>query len=103
MDAAGQARGMHQYDGEGDNQCATSTPSIISSRSAITTRCWKRPPAQKDLGKRVRGIPALSDIDLRLRVVEQFPDYTQVLSHGLPPVERLFRAGQVAGDGEDRQ
>jgi aminocarboxymuconate-semialdehyde decarboxylase len=27
------------------------------------------PAAAKDIGKRVRGIPALSDIDLRLRVV----------------------------------
>ena len=61
------------------------------------------PAGQKDLGKRVRGIPALSDIDLRLKVVEQFEDYTQVLSHGLPPLERLFPRRQVAGDGEDRQ
>ena len=30
-------------------------------------------------------------------------NYTQVLSHGLPPIERLFRPGQVARDGEDRQ
>ena len=66
-------------------------------------RCWRRPPAPKDIGKRVRGIPALSDIDLRLRVVEQFENYTQVLSHGLPPVERLFAPGQVARDGADRQ
>ena len=63
------------------------------------------PAGQKDLGKRVRGIPALSDIDLRLKVVEQFPDYTQVLSHGLPPLERLFRAdkspemAKIANDG----
>jgi len=28
------------------------------------------PAGAKDLGKRVRGIPALSDLDLRLRVVE---------------------------------
>ncbi len=57
------------------------------------------PAGAKDLGKRVRGIPALSDIDQRLRVVEQFHDYTQVLSHGLPPVERLLGPGQVARDG----
>jgi len=28
------------------------------------------PAGSKDLGKRVRGIPALSDLDLRLRIVE---------------------------------
>jgi uncharacterized protein len=48
------------------------------------------PAGQKDLGKRVRGIPALSDIDLRVRVVEQFENYSQVLSHGLPPMERIW-------------
>ena len=40
------------------------------------------PAGQKDIGKRVRGIPALYDLDLRLKVVDQFPDYTQVLSLG---------------------
>jgi uncharacterized protein len=50
------------------------------------------PAARKDLGKRVRGIPALSDIDRRLEVVDQFDDYTQLLSHGLPSLERLWDA-----------
>jgi predicted TIM-barrel fold metal-dependent hydrolase len=63
------------------------------------------PAAAKDMGKRVRGIPALFEIDQRLRVIEQFPDYRQVLSHGLPPVERLFgpdkspEMARVANDG----
>ena len=63
------------------------------------------PAAAKDMGKRVRGIPALFEIEQRLRVVEQFPDYAQVLSHGLPPVERLFpperspEMARVANDG----
>lgn len=50
------------------------------------------PGGSKDLGKRVRGIPALSDLDLRRRLVDQFENYTQVLSLGLPPVERLWNA-----------
>lgn len=63
------------------------------------------PAGQKDLGKRVRGIPALSDIALRLKVVEQFENYTQLLSHGLPPLERLFgpdksvEMAKIANDG----
>jgi uncharacterized protein len=48
------------------------------------------PAGSKDLGKRVRGIPALSDIDIRLQVVESFDNYSQLLSHGLPPMERLW-------------
>jgi aminocarboxymuconate-semialdehyde decarboxylase len=48
------------------------------------------PAGAKDLGKRVRGIPALSDLELRLSIVESFDDYSQLLSHGLPPMERLW-------------
>ena len=53
----------------------------------------------------MRGIPALSDIDLRLRVVESFENYAQVLSHGLPPMERLWgpekspEMAKIANDG----
>ena len=63
------------------------------------------PAGAKDLGKRVRGIPALFDLDCRLRVVDQFEDYVQVLSHGLPPLERLFgpekspEMARLANDG----
>ena len=62
------------------------------------------PAGQKDLGKRVQGIPALSDLDLRLRVIEKFPDYTQVVSHGLPSVERLWgpdKSPEMAKIGND--
>jgi aminocarboxymuconate-semialdehyde decarboxylase len=48
------------------------------------------PAGAKDLGKRVRGIPALSNIDERRRVVALFDDYAQLLSLGLPPAERLW-------------
>ena len=63
------------------------------------------PAGQKDIGKRVRGIPALYDLDLRLKVVDMFPDYTQVLSLGMPMVERLWGPdkapdmAKIANDG----
>jgi len=63
------------------------------------------PDAAKDIGKRVRSIPALSDLDLRLRIVEMFDDYSQVLSHGLPPLEWLWgpdkspEMAKIANDG----
>jgi predicted TIM-barrel fold metal-dependent hydrolase len=62
------------------------------------------PAGAKDLGKRVRGIPALSDIDLRLRLVESFENYSQLLSHGLPPMERLWgpdKSPEMAKIGND--
>src|SRR5215475_16233551 len=63
------------------------------------------PAGQKDIGKRVRGIPALYDLELRLKVVDQFPDYTQILSLGLPMVDRLWgpdktpEMAKIANDG----
>ena len=53
------------------------------------------PAAQKDMGKRVRGIPALYDLDDRLRIVDSFPDYTQVLSLGMPATDRLWGPEQT--------
>ena len=47
------------------------------------------PAGQKDLGKRMQGIPALYDIEERLRVVDSFPDYTQIISLGMPAIDRL--------------
>jgi len=47
------------------------------------------PAGQKDLGKRMRGIPALYDVEERLRVVDSFPDYTQVICLGMPAIDRL--------------
>ena len=63
------------------------------------------PAGQKDIGKRVRSIPALWDLDLRLKVVDQFADYTQVLSLGMPMVDRLWgpdkspEMAKIANDG----
>src|SRR5437588_938785 len=46
------------------------------------------PAGQKDLGKRMRGIPALYDIDERLGVVDAVPDYSQVICLGMPAIDR---------------
>jgi aminocarboxymuconate-semialdehyde decarboxylase len=53
--------------------------------------------ATKDIGKRMRGIPSIYDIDVRLKVVDQFPDYAQILSYPMPPPE-LFAKGQKLDD-----
>jgi predicted TIM-barrel fold metal-dependent hydrolase len=41
------------------------------------------------LQKRVREIPVMVDLDLRLRMMDQFGDYVQVLSLAAPPIEVL--------------
>ena len=41
----------------------------------------------KDMGKRVRSLPALFDLDYRKKLVDGFKDYQQILSYPQPPVE----------------
>ena len=54
-------------------------------------------PTFKDIGKRMRGIPMLADLDTRFRVMDGFEDYEQVLSLPTPPIE-VFARGQDAVD-----
>jgi aminocarboxymuconate-semialdehyde decarboxylase len=48
-----------------------------------------------DIGKRVREIPSIHDIDVRMKMVEQFNDYAQILSYPMPPIEYLAKPDQV--------
>jgi aminocarboxymuconate-semialdehyde decarboxylase len=54
-------------------------------------------PSFKDIGKRMRGIPMLADLDVRFAVMDRFEDYQQVLSLPTPPIE-VFATGQDAID-----
>ena len=44
-------------------------------------------PDYKDIGKRMRNVPMLIDLDVRFRVMDGFDDYQQVLSIATPPIE----------------
>jgi predicted TIM-barrel fold metal-dependent hydrolase len=52
-------------------------------------RFFERIGDYKDIGKRMREVPMLYDLDERFRVMDRFPDYQQVLSAGMPPIEAL--------------
>ena len=39
-----------------------------------------------DIGKRVREVPAIHDIETRRKVVDSFPDYKQIICVALPPI-----------------
>ncbi|MBW1736906.1 MAG: amidohydrolase family protein [Deltaproteobacteria bacterium] len=62
-------------------------------------------PGQKDIGKRVRGVPVLYDLDARFRVMDQFDDYVQVICLASPPLEALAgpelspELARIANDG----
>ncbi len=46
-------------------------------------------PAALNIRRRVLAIPAIHDIDARLRVLDEFDGYAQVLTLAAPPVESL--------------
>lgn len=62
-------------------------------------------PGLKDIGKRVRPIPVLHDMELRLRQLEEFGDaYRQVISLAAPPIESVAdpqRTPELARVGND--
>src|SRR5678815_4827794 len=60
-------------------------------------RCFEAAPNLKDMGKRVRNVPMLFDLDLRFRVMDEFDDYRQVISMASPPLE-AFAGPEVTPD-----
>src|SRR4029078_8063872 len=45
----------------------------------------------KDMGKRVRSLPALFDVDGGKKIVDGHKDYQQILSYPQPPVEKFHK------------
>ena len=73
-------------------------------------RYWNRMlevlPNGRDMHKRVRAIPSIVDVDVRLRMLEQFgEDYRQILTIGSPPIEAFGSSAisvdmaRIANDG----
>ncbi|HEX2655487.1 MAG TPA: amidohydrolase family protein [Xanthobacteraceae bacterium] len=59
----------------------------------------------KDMGRRVLEVPCLHDIDVRRKVIDQFPDYAQIISLAAPAIEALVtpekaeELARIANDG----
>ena len=45
----------------------------------------------KDIGKRMMGVPSIYDVKVRLKVVDKFKDYAQILSYPMPPLEMMTK------------
>jgi uncharacterized protein len=54
-------------------------------------------PDFADVGKRMRNVPMLVDLDLRFRVMDAFEDYQQVLSLPTPPIEVMASGADAVG------
>jgi len=58
-----------------------------------------------DIGKRIQGVRTIHDLDARFRMMDEFQDYTQVISLGMPPLEGMAgpketpELARVANDG----
>ena len=48
----------------------------------------------KDMGKRVRSIPPLYDLDARKRIIDTHKDYQQILAYPQPPIEKIAKSPQ---------
>ena len=46
----------------------------------------------KDMGKRIRSLPALFDLDVRKKIVDGHKDYQQILSYPQPPIEKFAKS-----------
>jgi aminocarboxymuconate-semialdehyde decarboxylase len=46
------------------------------------------------MGKRVRAIPPLYDLDARKKIIDSHKDYQQILAYPQPPVEKLAKTPQ---------
>ena len=44
-----------------------------------------------DIGKRVREIPCIHDLEVRRRIVDSFKDYAQIISYPMPPLEVMTK------------
>jgi len=50
----------------------------------------------KDVGKRVRGVPMLVDLDVRFEIMDEHPEYQQILSIATPPVDAFATPAEAA-------
>ena len=58
-----------------------------------------------DIGKRVREVPAIHDLEIRRKVIDSFPDYKQIICVALPPIgtwtspDKAEGIARLANDG----
>ena len=50
-----------------------------------------------DIGKRMMGVPSIYDVKVRLKVVDKFKDYAQILSYPMPPLEMMTKDPEQGG------
>jgi predicted TIM-barrel fold metal-dependent hydrolase len=54
-----------------------------------------------DIGKRMREVPCIHDLDARRKVIDTFPDYAQIISYAMPPLEVFAKSQGDAAKVEE--
>ena len=49
----------------------------------------------RDIGKRMQGVRTIHDLDARRKMMDEFDDYSEILSLGLPPLEAMAGPDQT--------
>ena len=62
---------------------------------AVADRIRELAPGKGDMIKRVTSIPMLHDIEARIRMMDQWPGYQQVLTLSNPPIETIAGPGDT--------
>ena len=62
---------------------------------AVADRIRELAPGKGDMVKRVTSIPMLYDIAARVRMMDQWPGYQQVLTLSVPPIEAIADPGDA--------
>lgn len=62
---------------------------------AVADRIRELAPGRGDMIKRVTSIPMLHNIEARIRMMDQWPGYQQVLTLSNPPIETIAGPGDT--------
>src|SRR6478672_3254294 len=62
---------------------------------AVADRIRELAPGRGDMVKRLTSIPMLYDIEARIRMMDQWPGYQQVLTLSSPPIETIAGPGDT--------
>jgi len=72
---------------------------------ALFERMSQTSGGTRDIGKRMQGVRTIYDLDARLKMMDAFDDYSEILSLGLPPIDAITgpekspELARIANDG----
>src|SRR5262249_49776088 len=87
-----------------DRRCSGKTKPKPMRKIDIFNHIWPQPFYERvqeltttytDMNRRVMEVPMITDLGVRFRVMDQFEDYSQILSLASPPLEIVVGPGNA--------